>query len=306
MSALCRHWRWLRTAISWHVTPAHLVEGDVTVSDFTAFANMERGSWSDATTASGYVNLFASASDQAIGSLLDTVGAKSNLKALDLCCGQGNVSEALVGRGCEVVGVDFSPAMLAFAHHRVPNAVFMEADAQDLPIGDAEFDIVVSNFGVCHVPDQPRALSEVRRVLRPGGQFAMTVWCGPDVSPCFKIVYEAIKLHGSPGVTTTPGPDFHQFANRRLAEELLLAAGFSDVEFSMIDCMWDLATPERLSEIYERGTVRAAMMLASQPLQNLAAIRTAMARAVRERFANGGRWRVPVPAALLHSTAPGH
>ena len=247
------------------------------MSDFTAFRNMEHRSWSDATTASGYIKLFASASDQAIGCLLDAVGAKSKLRALDLCCGQGNVSEALISCGCQVVGVDFSPAMLAFARDRAPSATFLEADAQDLPFDNTEFDIVVSNLGICHVPDQPRALSEARRVLRPGGRFAMTVWCGPDVSPCFKIVYDAIKSHGSPGVSAPPGPDFHQFANQKSAEELLLSAGFSNIGFSIINCAWDLNAPEELSEIYERGTVRAAAMLASQPPQNLAAIKTAMA-----------------------------
>src|SRR6516164_9784208 len=126
---------------------------------------MERSGWFDAGRASGYVELFASASDQAIGSLLDAAGAKPNLKALDLCCGQGNVSEALISRGCRVVGADFSQAMLALARHRAPRATFVEADAQDLPFDDAAFDIVVSNFGICHVPDQPRALAEARRVL---------------------------------------------------------------------------------------------------------------------------------------------
>ena len=118
------------------------------VADYSAFANMERGGWSDTARASGYVELFASASDQAINSLLDAAGAKLNCKALDLCCGQGNVSEALLSRGCEVIGIDFSPAMLAFARRRAPNPAFIEGDAQDLPFDNAEFDIVVSNLGV--------------------------------------------------------------------------------------------------------------------------------------------------------------
>jgi SAM-dependent methyltransferase len=275
---------------------------EATVSDFTAFANMERNGWSDAARASGYVKLFASASDQAIDSLLDAVGAKSSLEALDLCCGQGNVSEALIGRGCQVVGVDFSPAMLSLARARVPSATFVEADAQDLPFGDAEFDVIVSNLGVCHVPDQPRVLSEVRRVLRPGGRFAMTVWCGPDVSPCFEAVYGAIKAHGSPDVSAPPGPDFHQFARREIAAKLLSDAGFADVDLTIVDCAWDLDTPGGLSAIFEQGTVRAAMLLANQPEQNLTAIRSALAQVVRQRFVNGGRWRVPVPAALLRAT----
>jgi SAM-dependent methyltransferase len=273
------------------------------VSDFEAFQDLERQGWSDPLRASGYVELFAPASDQAIGRLVEAVNAKPKVKALDLCCGQGNVSEALARCGCEVTGVDFSPAMLTFAIARVPNAVFIRADAQELPFDNEKFDIIVSNLGVCHVPDQLRALSEARRVLRRGGRFAMTVWVGPDVSPCFEIVYAAIKAHGSPDVSAPPGPDFHQFAKKEVAEKRLKDAGFNDVDLTIVDCVWDLDRPSRLSEIYEKGTVRAAMVLASQPPQNLAAIRLAMAEAVQKRFAFKDRWRVPVPAALVRASA---
>lgn len=273
------------------------------MTNFKAFRDLEREGWSNLRQASGYVELFASTSDQAIGSLLDAVNAGSKMKALDLCCGQGNVSEALARRGCDVTGVDFSPAMLSFANRRVPNAAFIGADAQELPFANDEFDIVVSNLGVCHIPDQPRALSEARRVLRHGGRFAMTVWCGPDVSPCFEIVYGAIRAHGSPQVSAPPGPDFHQFAKKEIAEKLLREAGFNNVDLAIVDCVWDLDSPKDLSEIYEKGTVRAAMVLASQPPPNLTAIRRAMAEAVQKRFAYGDRWRVPVPAALVRASA---
>ena len=123
------------------------------MSDFSAFANLERSGWLDTKRAFGYVELFASASDQAIDSLLDAADASQNLKALDLCCGQGNVSETLLKRGCKVFGIDFSPAMLEFARRRAPGATFIEADAQNLPFETSEFDFVVTNLGVCHVPE---------------------------------------------------------------------------------------------------------------------------------------------------------
>jgi SAM-dependent methyltransferase len=273
------------------------------MSDFSAFAELERRSWSDVARASSYIKLFAAAPDQAIDHLLEAAGARHDLKVLDLCCGQGNVSEALLSRGCHVVGVDFSPAMLVFARKRARNATFIEADAQDLPFDAAAFDIVVSNLGVCHVPDQPRALAETRRVLRSGGQFAMTVWCGPECSPCFAAVYSAIKMHGDPDVSAPPGPDFHQFARPDIAVKFLSAAGFSNIDVTTVDCVWDLGAPEDLFEIYARGTVRAAMVLSKQPPRNLAAIRSALTAAVREQFARGDRWRVPVPAALVRATA---
>lgn len=271
------------------------------VNDFIAFADLERNRWCDREQAANYVRFFAPASDQAIDSLLDTAGAEPGLRALDLCCGQGNVAHALISRGCEVVGVDFSPAMLAFARARAPRATFIEADAQHLPFDGDSFDVVVSNFGISHIPDQRRALGEIRRVITPSGRLAMTVWCGPDVSPGMDVVYSTIKVHSSPDVSPPPAPDFLQFARRELAEKLLFEAGFSNLDFTIVDCAWDLDSPERLFEIFEKGSCRAAMLLAGQPADNVAAIRSAVAEIVRQRFAAGTRWRVPVAAALLRA-----
>ncbi len=273
------------------------------MSDFAAFKELEIQGWSDAARVEGYVKLFASASDQAIGPLLDVANAAWGSKALDLCCGQGNVTQALNARGCLVTGVDFSKTMLEVAQHRVPGADFVAADAQTLPFTDASFDIVVSNLGICHVPDQPRALAEAKRVLRPGGLFAMTVWCGPEAASGYEMLYRVIKAHGAPGIAAPPGPDFHQFANRDTANRLLSVIGFTGIEHRIVDCGWDLDRPEAFAEIFERGTVRAAMLLSRQPPENIAAIRRAFASEVSERFAHYGRWRVPAPAALISATA---
>ncbi|MGZ6109612.1 MAG: class I SAM-dependent methyltransferase [Gemmatimonadaceae bacterium] len=269
------------------------------MNEYEAFSRMERASWSDSSRVGKYVELFASAPDQAVDALLDAVNAKNKDRALDVCCGQGNVSEAMKSRGCDVSGLDFSPAMLQMARQRVTGVRFLEADAQDLPFRDDEFDVVVSNFGICHVPDQPRALLEACRVLRPGGRFAMTVWCGPDVSRSFELLYEAIKAYGSPEINAPSGPDFHQFAKIEIANRTLSGAGFSNVELTVVDCSWELERPELLCEIFEKATVRAAVLLANQPSEQLSAIRSALAKAVRERFRDGERWRVPMPAALI-------
>jgi ubiquinone/menaquinone biosynthesis C-methylase UbiE len=273
------------------------------MSAFDVFGHMELSGWADAKRASAYVDLFAAASDQAIPDLLAAIEATPSMRILDLCCGQGNVTEALVGLGCFVVAVDFSPAMLSLAKQRVPVAEWVEADAQDLPFDAGAFDAVVSNLGICHVPDQPQALSEVRRVLRPGGRFGMTVWCGPDTSPAFETLYGAVRAHGHPDLSIPEAPDFHQFAHRATAEALLSAAGFSDVDVCAVDCFWDLSSPSELAAIYENGTVRASALLNGQPAANLAAIRSAMEAAVRERFRHEECWRVPVPAALAKARA---
>lgn len=269
------------------------------MKDYNAFGAMERSGWSDAARAAAYVDLFSKAADQAVPPLLDAVGATAGMKVLDLCCGQGNVSAALAETGCDVSGADFSSAMIALANARVPGAAFVEADAEDLPFDDGKFDAVVSNLGICHVPDQQKALSEACRVLKPGGGFAMTVWCGADVSPAFETIYSAVKEHGDPDVSVPEGPDFHRFADRDIAEKALTDAHFADIRCEIVGCYWDLESPDGLAEIYEKATVRAAALLNSQPAENLKAIRASMRQTVQNRFEHGAGWRVPVPAALI-------
>jgi len=122
-------------------------------------------------------------------------------------------------------------------------------------------------------------------------------------SPCFASVYAAINAHGDPHVFAPAGPDFHQFARPDVAVKLLSGAGFSNIESTTVDCVWNLKAPEDLFEIYAKGTVRAAMLLSKQPPENLAAIRSALTAGVRKQFSSGDHWRVPVPAALVRASA---
>ncbi len=269
------------------------------MDEFEAFGRMERSNWSQSSKVLNYVNLFSSATDQTIDSILKAVNIGTGHKALDVCCGQGNLSAALKANGYDVSGLDFSPAMLEIARQRVPEVNFVDGDAQNLPFSDNEFDVVVSNLGICHVPDQSRALSEVHRTLRAGGKFAMTVWCGPENSPCFDLFYRVVKKYGSPDVSAPSGPDFHQFSKLDIARKLFGEAGFSDIELAVIDCSWKLESPQLLCEIFEKATVRGAMLLAGQPPECLDSIRLALASAVSERFGCGERWCVPMPATMI-------
>lgn len=273
------------------------------MNDYQEFEQAERAGWGNPDRAAGYVALFAQAADQAIGPLLGAAGAAEGHRVLDLCCGQGNVTQALVEHGCESVGVDFSHPMIAAARERVPAATFVEGDAQDLQFDDGEFNAVVSGFGICHVPGQPRALAEARRVLKTGGRFAMSVWCGPDVSPSFQAFYEAVKAHGHPDVSAPPGPDLHQFANTATARQLFTDAGFTDITHEQADCAWEITRPDGLFRLFAEGTVRAAMLLSSQPPDNLAAIKSAITDTVLERFTDGDGWRCPAPAAVISGRA---
>jgi ubiquinone/menaquinone biosynthesis C-methylase UbiE len=95
---------------------------------------------------------------------------------------QGDVLEVAIGtgrnlpyytEGVHLTGVDISPAMLGIASQRASdlglNVELKEADAQALPFPDASFDTVVCTLSLCNIPDDRKAVAEMKRVLRPGG-----------------------------------------------------------------------------------------------------------------------------------------
>ncbi len=97
---------------------------------------------------------------------------------LDLGCGAGFdafVATQLVGPTGRVVGIDMSPEMIAVAkaglrEAKFPQVEFQVAQVEVLPFPDASFDVALSNGVLNLIPDKPRALREVFRVLRPGGR----------------------------------------------------------------------------------------------------------------------------------------
>ncbi|WSG47989.1 methyltransferase domain-containing protein [Dactylosporangium sp. NBC_01737] len=104
-------------------------------------------------------------------------------RVLDVACGNGNASLAAARRFCQVVGVDYVPALLERARRRAGaeglEVTFQEGDAEALPFPDASFDAVLSTCGAMFAPDQEQTAAELLRVCRPGGRIGMVNWT-PD------------------------------------------------------------------------------------------------------------------------------
>jgi SAM-dependent methyltransferase len=87
-------------------------------------------------------------------------------------------------RGAEVTGLDISADQLGKARAASDEAGlsirFDEGDAQALPYGDADFDVIASAFGIIFAPDPQRAADELARVCRPGARIAVTAWPEDD------------------------------------------------------------------------------------------------------------------------------
>ena len=113
-------------------------------------------------------------------SLCEAVDLRSNQRVLDVAAGNGNATLAAARRFAEVVSTDYVGALLErgrerAAADRLP-VTFQEADAEELPFGDASFDVVLSTFGVMFTPNQQQAANELIRVCRRGGKIGLANW----------------------------------------------------------------------------------------------------------------------------------
>lgn len=152
----------------------------------------------------------------AIQDLLPPVAGQ---RVLDVGCGAGIHSAALVERGADVLGVDVSGSMLAEARERVPEATFRQADVGESLGGVAagSVDVVVCLHVLSHVPDLETPFEEFARVLGPGG----TLVCSTHnpVQDYVVVREESYPATGAqtdldPTVETTPGPSRYDETER--------------------------------------------------------------------------------------------
>jgi ubiquinone/menaquinone biosynthesis C-methylase UbiE len=143
----------------------------------------------------------------------DAVDTALNLRGdeslLDISTGPGHFPGRLrkAGHGGRIVGADFSPGMVEKARAEYPNIEFLQADAQDLPFSDDTFDVVTARHMLYHVPSITKALSEAKRVLKPGGRFMALTNANGMMKEYWVAVREAVG----------DDPEFAQMLGDRLA-----------------------------------------------------------------------------------------
>jgi ubiquinone/menaquinone biosynthesis methyltransferase len=116
-------------------------------------------------------------------------------RALDLCCGTGDLALALARRGVQVTGLDFSERMLAVARRKCEvrtgeegSPHYVCGDAQRLPYRDNSVEIVTIGYGLRNLASLETGLQEMLRVLRPGGRLLALDFGKPD-NPLWRSLY---------------------------------------------------------------------------------------------------------------------
>lgn len=169
-------------------------------------------------------------------------------RLLDLATGSGDVAFALA-RGLTVkpaiVGMDFCQPMLAQAEQKRRAASdgrydcvrFAQGDGLNLPLPSADFDVVTIAFGLRNMADRPRALTEIRRVLRPGGALLVLEFSQPYalLRPFYFFYLKHLLpviggwVTGDPSAYRYLNDSIETFPGRAELEEELTAAGFTNV-----------------------------------------------------------------------------
>ncbi len=130
----------------------------------------------------------------------NAAGISPGEAVLDVACGTGALTlaaAAIVGPDGRVTGLDANPEMLAVARRKTGDIDWREGVAENLPFDDASFDAVISQFGFMFFDDRPRALSEMMRVLKPGGRLAVAVCGALERSPGYAAFAELLdRLFG--------------------------------------------------------------------------------------------------------------
>jgi ubiquinone/menaquinone biosynthesis C-methylase UbiE len=195
--------------------------------------------WDDPATIAAWRKWRASGPSWSQGvtdAIVEAAQARPGHRVLDLASGSGQPAISLakaVAPDGRVTATDMSAGMLKIAEEcaareGVSNMAFRQADAENLPFADAEFDAVTCRCGVMFFPDAVRALRECCRVLKPGGRVAFVAW-GPPEQVFFGATVGVLKNYVELPRPEPGAPHVFRFAQAGTLRAVLDEAGFANV-----------------------------------------------------------------------------
>ena len=176
----------------------------------------------------------------AVASALAAVAPQPGERILDLAAGTGTSSKPFADAGALVVPADLSLGMLQVGKQREPDLAFVNADALALPFADGAFDAVTISFGLRNVEDTAAAVTELRRVTRPGGRVVICEFSTPTEG-WLRLAYHGVALRVLPLVArlTASNPVAYEYLaesirawpTQPVLADAMAAAGWRDVEW---------------------------------------------------------------------------
>jgi SAM-dependent methyltransferase len=211
--------------------------------DYKAITQIQQGIWSK-----GDFAMVAGIVFNAAENLAEALEIVPDERVLDVACGSGNGAISAARRSWGgTVGADYVPALLERGRERAAAerlaVEFVEADAQDLPFDDAQFDVTMSIFGAMFAPDQAKTASELLRVTKPGGRIGMANW-----TPAGSVgeMFRTITKHAPP----PPGVDSPLLWGNEDRVRELFGGGVSEVHFERRTSRQPFRSPEHYVEFF--------------------------------------------------------
>lgn len=223
-----------------------------TMVEATAFKDRTRVQWDEA--AAGWDRHGPKIRDWLrvpTDAMLNMAGISRGQTVLDVAAGAGcqtlNIADRVGAEGA-VVATDISEGILTYA---LGNAVraghgnvrIHPADAEDLGLEDALFDVAVCRLGLMFLPHPLAGLRQIHRVLKPDGRFCGMVFAGPDMNPCLRILMSTAMRHAglAPRDPFQPG-GLVSLGKPGLMDDLMQQAGFRSVATTRMEVAFRLPT----------------------------------------------------------------
>ena len=224
--------------------------------------------------------------------IVAAASVRQGMRVLDIACGTGEPAISLAAElagGGDVVGIDISPAPLKIAAERatqrgLTNVTFQHADAHHLPFPDNSFDCITSRLGVMFFSDLPRALGEMRRVLKPAGRAILLVW-GPMNQPYFQTTIGTVLRLLPDAVLPGSGRKMFALGDESVISQALLQAGFSQVQEERVTVPWTwIGTPVEVWKYFQDVTVPFASLIQSIPVDRRDEIDAEVLKAISQYY----------------------
>jgi ubiquinone/menaquinone biosynthesis C-methylase UbiE len=228
--------------------------------------------------------------------MLDLARIGPGSRVLDVAAGAGEPAITIaerVGPTGYVLATDLSSNILEFAagsarERGLSNLETRVMDGENLELPDESFDVVTSRVGLIYLPDRQRALSEMRRVLKPGGRVAAIVYTTPENNRFFSIPISIIRrraqlpppLPGQPGPFSLGGPG--------VLEETYRRAGFRDVKTRVVPSPLRMPSAEECVRFERESFGALHQMLAGLPVEERQAAWDEIERELRQFEGPGG------------------
>jgi SAM-dependent methyltransferase len=207
--------------------------------------------------------------------LVDAVSAGSALRVLDIGCGTGSTTLAMarrVGADGHCIGIDISEPMIGLARQRAAveqsSAEFVCADAQTHAFEPAQFDRLISRFGVMFFDDPVRAFANLRRAARDDAGLQATAWRSGADNPFMTTAERAAAPLLSNLPPRKPGaPGQCAFAEPERVEGILRASGWGAVDIAPLDLPCTLPRSRLRQYVARLGPVGRALHDTAEPLR---------------------------------------